>query len=277
MRAILIGKETQSFFLSKRISFFFHLSRNYSQQSKEQKIDISEIGIKNIGTISDFFIPPSYKQTQLRLWHKLFLKKWAVTASNTYNVIRFKRETNLKLKFNEWKEKAIEEFVKTNKVFAAACSKDKKMREEYIRTQLDDVVGIDVIKSLAKRSMTLPENSRLTWSITKIEKTPKIVSFNIIPDNNDISAYLQIIIKLITKQKLIFESFHSEQKKATEKVITDYLVYTLNPFKDEIVLVGSLFESDPNRSFQSTLDHLDSRKIMNFMKTSSDILRSKPT
>ncbi|KAK6459614.1 assembly of mitochondrial respiratory complexes [Scheffersomyces xylosifermentans] len=244
------------------------------KKKSKNTADISQVPVKNIGVMADFYIPPRILNCPVTSWHKLLFRRLGMFVVNTYNVVKYKRETGLKLQFNDWKDHAIEQYVKTNKVFAAACNKRKAERAKYIESQLNDVAGVEVIRNLAERSDTFPTDSKLNWELVSIENNPKVVSFNVIPDSNNVTVYVQLIIKLITKQKVTVNVQGKEN--VTERAVSDYLVYSMDPITKEIYLVGKLFESDHIRKVAPDDKFTNPKYMIAFTKTSGDIYRANP-
>lgn len=260
--------------LSIRNSRVFYSTETPVKKKKSAPVaDISQIPIKSIGVIADFYIPPKFLKSPVLSWHKLLFRRLGAFAINTYSIVKYRRETGLKLKFNDWKEAAIEQFVKTNKIFAAACNSPKAQRESYLKSQLDGVTGVEVMRSLTNRALTFPPNTKLNWELVSVESNPKIVSFNTLPDSNNIAAYVQFVVQVSTKQKLTITQVH-EEPKVTERTLTDNLVYTLDPFSNELVLVGTLFPSDHIRGVQPEINFTNSQMMQAFQKSSADIFRA---
>lgn len=243
-------------------------------RKKAPMADISQIPIKSIGVLADFYIPPRFTAAPLTKWHRLLFRRLGLFAVNTYSIVKFRRETGLKLQFNDWKETAVEQFVRTNKVFAAACSSLKPKRDGYLRQQLDGVAGTEVIKSIVARASSFPAGTKLEWELVAIDGNPKVVSFNTLPDSNNLAAYVQLIVQVKSRQKLTLSG--NMDSTSTERAITDYLVYTLNPFTNEMVLVGNLFESDANRGVQPEINFNNAQAMLAFQAQSSDIFRAPP-
>ncbi|CAG87346.1 DEHA2D15906p [Debaryomyces hansenii CBS767] len=255
------------------------INRAYStkveKKKKTQQADISQIPIKSIGIIADFYVPPKYLKSPVTSWHKLLFRRMGLFAINTYSIVKFKRETGLKLHFNQWKDTAVEQLVKTNKIFAASCSISNAKREKYLKSQLEGVTGAEVTKSLIRRASTFPPNSKLDWELLKIESNPKIISFNALPDADNITALVQFVIQVKTKQKFTITTINSKPQ-VTESSVENYLAYTLNPFTNEMALVGSLFESDHLRGVQPEINFTNSQVMASFQVSCADIFRAAP-
>lgn len=251
--------------------------RTYADAPKKKKQkapDITMVPIKAVGVLADFYVPPKFSNSPIMSWPKLLLRRIGAFGLNTFSVSKFKSDTKLKLRFNDWKELAVDKYVKTNKIFAAACSLPKAQRQSYLQSQLDGIAGIEVLKSLSARAATFPARSKLEWHLKKIEGNPKLVSFTPIPDSNDISSVIQFVVKVQTRQEMVISGI--AEPKLSERLVTDYIVLTLNPYTDEMVLVGTLFESDHVRGVKPELEMENVRALENYQKVCADIYRAAP-
>lgn len=245
-----------------------------SKKKNNSVADISQIPIKSIGTIADFYVPPKFSACPITSWPRLLLRRLAVFGVNTYSIVKFRQETKLKLRFNDWKEEGMSKFVKANKIFAAACNLPMSKRKEYLSLQLEGNTGSLVTQQLIERANTFPNNGKITWELLSVAKNPKIVSFTILPDSNNVTTYVQLVVKASTKQRVTFSD--GVQQKSTEKVVTDNLVFSLNPFSDELVLVGTIFDSNHIRGVQPEISFQDTKLMQQFQKQTADIFRSNP-
>lgn len=251
--------------------------RTYADTPKKKKQkapDITMVPIKAVGVLADFYVPPKFSNSPITSWPKLLLRRIGAFGLNTFSVSKFKSDTKLKLRFNDWKELAVDKYVKTNKIFAAACSLPRAQRQSYLQSQLDGIAGIEVLKSLSARAATFPARSKLEWHLKKIEGNPKLVSFTPIPDSNDISSVIQFVVKVQTRQEMVVSG--DAEPKLSERLVTDYIVLTLNPYTDEMVLVGTLFESDHVRGVKPELEMENVRALENYQKLCADIYRAAP-
>lgn len=250
-----------------------------SKKKKSQPMgDITQVPIKNISVIADYYIPPPLLRNPVTSWHKLILRRLGSFAMNTYSVVKFRNETGLKLKFNDWKEAAMEKFVRTNKIFASSCNLPLSKRENYLKLQLDGNSGSTVIQHLINRSKTFPVSGKLSWELLSIESNPKIVNFTTLPDSSNITAYVQFTMKVKTKQKVTFEdkSGSNGGVQNTERIVTDNLVFSLDPYSEDMALVGTLFDSNHTRGVQPEVSFRDAKIMQEFQQQASDIFRSKP-
>ncbi|KAM9904193.1 hypothetical protein OXX79_002904 [Metschnikowia pulcherrima] len=257
--------------------------RNYAteeqkpvKKSKDKGAAMTTMPIKAIGVVSDYYVPPKFASAPVKSWLKLLFKRIGLFGLNTYSVSRFKNDTKLKLQFNDWKESAVDKYVKTNKIFAAACSLPINQRQSYVQTQLDGIAGTEVIKSLTARVRTFPIGSKLKWNLLSVEKNPKLVVFVPIPDGNDVTSLVQFVVQVTTKQEMIVSGDASPEPSRTEKVVTDNIVATMNPYTNELVFVGTLFHSDHVRGLKPQMDMNDIKALEHHLRECADIYRAPP-
>ncbi|WPK23032.1 hypothetical protein PUMCH_000256 [Australozyma saopauloensis] len=248
-------------------------ARTYAKGSDE--VDIINIPLKSMGVLTDFYVPPKLSTVPIKAWPRVILRSIGSFGLSTYFVGKFKNDTKLKLKLVDWKELALERYVKTNKIFAAACSQSPGQRRSYIQTQLDGIVSTEVKNSLAGRASSFPQGARLEWNLKKIEKEPLVKIFQIIPDKDEVVAFLQLIIKLETRQEMVVHGENVETKR-TERLVTDYVVMTLNPYTDEMIFAGTIFAAGPYQKLRPQLDGSDMRALFKFQRICADIYRSPP-
>lgn len=247
------------------------------QKKKKNQPDISQLPLNYLGCMADFYIPPKYKSSPISSWPRLLIRRLLLFALNTYSIISFKRELGVPLKFNLWKDKGIECFVRANKSFADACNETKiRSKQNILSKKLDHSCGIHLIGALLNRSLTFPTDSKLSWELISIEKDPKIILFNTIPDSNGVAVYVQFIMKLNSKQKVTIRNKNDEIVQENESLVEDNLVFSLDPVTEELLLVGKLFESDHIRGLKSDIDMLNTKEMQRFLKVAADIYRSDP-
>lgn len=245
--------------------------RLYSKRNDD--IDLMHVPLKAMGVLTDFYVPPKLTSCPIRTWPKVMLRSLGAYGLSTYFVSKFKQDTRLKLRLFEWKELALERYTRTNKMFAAACSQSPAQRKAYIETQLDGIVSNEVKNSLAARAASFPLGARLEWNLKKIEKPPVIKVFQIIPDKDEVVALLQLIIKLETLQEMVVHGDNVDTKR-TERLVTDYVAMTLNPYTDEMVFAGTLFAATPHQKLRPTLDGTEMAALFKFQRVCADIYRS---
>lgn len=257
------------------------MCRHYATETPaRKKLDkgaaMTTMPIKAIGVVSDYYVPPRLLKSPIKTWAKLLFRRIGLFGLNTYSVSRFKNDTKLKLQFNDWKELAVDKYVKTNKIFAAACSLPIAQRQAYVQTQLDGIAGTEVIKSLSARVNTFPIGLKLKWNLLSVEKNPRLVVFVPIPDANDVSSLVQFVVQVSTKQEMIVSGDASPTPSHTVKTVTDNIVLTMNPYTNEVVFVGTLFESDPYRGLKPQMDMGDIKALERHLRECADIYRAPP-
>ncbi|CAN3373333.1 hypothetical protein DIURU_001292 [Diutina rugosa] len=246
-----------------------------AKKKKEPSGDLSMVPIGSIGVMADFYVAPKVFKAPISKWGRLLARRVIQFAVNTYSIAKYKRETKLKLEFNQWKETAMEQFVRTNKVFAAACNKRASERKSYIERQLNDCTGTEVINQLAVRAATFPAGTKISWDLVSVDTNPKVISFNALPDQNNLTAFIQFIVQVTTTQKVTITAANADPKE-TVRQVKDNLVFTLDPFAEEQRLVGSLFESDYDRKVQPDGSLITPKTMLAFTKKCADIYRPNP-
>ncbi|RLV94895.1 Inner membrane mitoribosome receptor MBA1 mitochondrial [Spathaspora sp. JA1] len=244
----------------------------------KQEMNMADIPITNIGVMADYYVPPSILKQPMKFWPVLLGRRFLLFAGNTYNIVKYKQETGSKLNFNRWKDDAIEKYVKMNKAFASACNQPILLngaRERYIIKNLTDDCGRYTILNLIDRVQTFPLHSTVTWELVNILKNPKIVSFNCIPDQNNVLVFVQFVMKLETTQKMTITTNGKDEVSNVNN--TDYLVYTLNPHTNESALVGKVFESNNIRKVAPDYTNQSNPAwVKRFLSESADIYRANP-
>lgn len=246
-----------------------------AKKKKQDQGNIALVPIGSIGVMADFYVPPKVTSAPITKWPRLIARRMVQFAVNTYLIAKYKRETKLKLHFNQWKEKAMEQFVRTNKVFAAACNKPVSERQLYITRQLEDCTGTETINLLVARSLSFPAGNKITWDLVSVDTNPKVISFNALPDQNNLTAYVQFIVQVTTTQKVTVTPTGGQPKETVRKV-KDNLVYSMDPFAEEQRMVGLLFALDFERKVQPDGTNLSPKTMMAFTKKCSDIYRANP-
>lgn len=270
-RVALRGTSLQPIICAPRVARL-EFSRSYG---RGDNIDVMHIPLKSMGVLTDFYVPPRLTSCPISTWPRVILRSLGAYGLSTYFVARFKQDTKLKLQLPEWKELAIERYVKTNKIFASACSLSPAQRKAYIETQLDGIASSEVKLSLASRAKTFPVGSRLEWNLKDFESTPLVKIFQIIPDRDEVVAFLQLIIKVNTKQELVVHGESGEPQR-TERLVTDHVVMTLNPYTNEMIFAGTVFPATPYQALRPSLDGTDMSALFKFQRECADIYRAPP-
>lgn len=225
--------------------------------------------INKVGVPHDPYIPVAYNNlpitrpllTARALWNrlKLFCFNWV-------QVYQFKSGMGQGYKppFVKWKNTAITEFVKVNKAFA-----ERKI--ENIRGDVSEFVYFQ----LGKRQSALPKGT-IQWELVKFNSAPKLLSFNAFPHEDGSTLLCQIIYKFDTKQKWIVKNRNEKNFTETERDMTEYLAFNVDPYNDQVCLAGSVFEAPIERKLESKVVS-SQKKALDYMNTNGDIYRPEPT
>lgn len=225
--------------------------------------------INKVGVPHDPYIPVSYSNLPLTspiktlraLWNrlKLFCFNWV-------QVYQFKSGMGkgYKPQFVKWKNTAITEFVKINKAFA-------ERKVESIRSEVSEFVYFQ----LGKRQAALPK-ALIQWELVKFNSSPKLLSFNAFPHEDGSTLLCQIIYRFDTKQKWIIKKRGEKDFTETERDMVEYLAFNVDPYTDNVVLAGSVFEAPIDRKLESKVVS-SQKKALEYMNTNGDIYRTEPS
>ncbi len=198
---------------------------------------------------------------------KCLFKRVYMSCYNWVNVYKFKNTMGkgYKPNFVKWKNEAIEIYVKVNQSFA-----DKKIAG--VRELMSDYVYI----SLKHRQKELPKDVTLGWELVKFNAPPKLISFHAFPHEDGSVLLCQIIYRFQTKQKMVVKRKTSKKLNAKVKDLTEYISFNIDPFTDDCVIAGSVFESIPERPLSQGAMPTQTETI-NMMIKNGDIYRPEPS
>lgn len=244
-----------------------------ASNQNEQVADVSKMPLKTVPVLAKFYVPPELRTAPVLKWFGLLRRRVFLFLVNTMQVRRFKSETKLKVTFNDWKEEAIEKFVKTNKTFANACNAPVSKRSAIIEDGLRFSCGQFMEGILKARAARFPANYKLKWELVDVMTNPKIEGFYVIPDSNDAAALIQLVVNVTTKQKVTIQK-PGNQIEEKETVSHDHLVYGLDPFSREMYFIGKLFPSGFDDAVHPDPDSSVAEQLA-FSKKAADIFRSE--
>jgi protein MBA1 len=234
------------------------------KKQQQQRPTINKVGVPH-----DPYIPVSYNHLSISkpglvlraLWNrvKLFCFNWV-------QVYQFKSGMGkgYKPQFVSWKNKAITEFVKVNKAFA-------ERKVENVRADVSEFVYFQ----LGKRQAALPK-ALIQWELVKFNSSPKLLSFNAFPHEDGSTLLCQIIYKFDTKQKWIVKKRGESEFSETQRDMVEYLAFNVDPYTNNVVLAGSVFEAPLERKLESKVVS-SQKKALEYMNTNGDIYRTEPT
>ena len=180
---------------------------------------------------------------------------------NTFKVALFRFQTGTTPKFLLWKNKSIELYIKVNKAFANRNIKS-----------VSSETSIWVEEALVKRTSQLPRNLTLDWQIMKFNEVPKLVSIEPIMMPGKPLEHIQLVYKFNTKQELIKFDQNTQKTEKQVREIVDYMVFLCDATTDEVILIGSVFESKPNDKLPKSTD-VDRKQVVKNMRLNGDIFR----
>lgn len=249
------------------------LASSKASNQNEQVADVSKMPLKTVPVLAKFYVPPELLKAPILKWFGLIRRRMFLFLVNTMQVRRFKSETKLKVTFNDWKEEAIEKFVKTNKVFANACNAPLEKRAGIIEDGLRFTCGQFMEGILKSRVARFPVNYKLKWELVDVMTNPKVEGFYVIPDTNDASALIQLVVNVTTKQKVTVQK-PGNQLEEKETISNDHLVYGIDPFSKEMYFIGKLFPSGLDEGVHPDPDGSVADQLA-FSKKAADIFRSE--
>ncbi|CCF59855.1 hypothetical protein KAFR_0I00740 [Kazachstania africana CBS 2517] len=223
-----------------------------------------------LGITSEVFIPTSYRNLPSFFSHPIvvcnsLIRRLYVLGFNTVKIALFRSQTGVKPSFLLWKNKAIETYIQVNKAFASKSIKSMRLQ-----------LSVWVEESLASRISHLPKNMSLDWQIKKFNKVPKLVLVEPVMMPGKPLEHIQLIYKFDTTQELIKLDKVTKKTEKELRDIVDYMVFLCDVMTNEMILLGSVFESKPNAKLPSKQNELDKKGMLKRMKECSDLFRLPP-
>lgn len=224
---------------------------------------------RHMGVANQVYIPPSKKNmpnpiTSPITFFNVMIRKMYTLGMNTIQVALFRYQSGYKPQFLLWKNKAIETYVQVNKAFA--------------NRQLEDIkphVSIWVDEALTSRSKQIPAGITLDWELIKFNEVPKLVSTQAMMIPGRPVELIQLIYKFDTKQRVIKFNKKSGKADKLDRDVVDYVAFLCDASTNDILLIGSVFESAPDEKLPK--DSETSNKIViERMKTNGDLFRVPP-
>lgn len=249
--------QTRLFSSSKAI-----LQTNTSKNSNSS----ADFNPRHLGVSSEIYIPPSIKNLPNVLSHPVvafnaLIRRIYTMGLNTVQVGIFRYQSGLKPNFLLWKNKAIENYVNVNTAFA-------QHRVSNVKSQ----ISMWVEEALEARSKQLPKHIQLEWQLVKFNKVPKVVSVQAMMIPGRPLEHIQLVYKFDTKQRLIKLNKKSGKADKLDRDVEDYLVFLCDASTNDLTLMGSVFESQPDSKLPKTYEG-NTRAAIERMKVSGDIFR----
>lgn len=245
------------------------LEKTTVTKKKKKNEQSSNFNPRYLGVTTKLYIPTSYRNLP-----NIFLNPVAVFNSlirrcysfgfNTFKVALFRFQSGTTPKFLLWKNKAIELYIQVNKAFA-----NKNIKS------INSAVSIWVEESLVNRVSKLPSDLTLDWQVLKFNNVPKLVSIEPIMMPGKPLEHIQLVYKFDTKQELIKFDKNTKGTEKQVRDIVDYMVFLCDTTNDDLLLIGSVFESKPNDKLPKSSD-VDKNQVVKNMRLNGDIFRIPP-
>ncbi|SCU94860.1 LANO_0E08438g1_1 [Lachancea nothofagi CBS 11611] len=251
--------------VSRSTPLWQQMSGNDSTGSKKNSKP-TDFNPRHLGISADVYIPPSFKNLPSAFSHPIVFSNAVIRriytfGLNTVQVALFRYQSGLKPNFLLWKNRAIETYVGVNKAFAAR--------------QLDSVkpqMSLWVDEALTARAKQLPKNVELDWQLLKFHKVPKLVSVQVMMIPGRPLEHIQLIYKFETKQRLIKLNKNTHETNKLDRDVTDYVAFLCDASTNELILIGSVFESEPTAKLPKNYED-NMQTAIQRMKTSGDLYR----
>ncbi|EDO16876.1 hypothetical protein Kpol_1024p30 [Vanderwaltozyma polyspora DSM 70294] len=235
------------------------------KKSKNEQLDIN---VRHIGVASDIYIPPTWRRMPNMILHPIsffnvLIRKIYTLGFNTVQIAVFRNQSGIKPKFLLWKNNAIETYVNINKAFA-----ERKI--EKVSSQL----SIWAEDALKKRQNKIPKNIKLDWKLLKFNEVPKLVSLQPLILPGQPLEHIQLVYRFNTKQRLLKLDKDSKDVEKVDRDVTDFVVFLCDASTNEVLLIGSVFESKPDAKLPKNYDS-DNKSAVARMRECGDIYRSQ--
>lgn len=242
------------------------VSRALLQEKKESKKKPVDFNPRHLGVAAQIYIPTSYKNLPNVFAHPItffnsLIRRVYTFGLNTVQVGLFRYQSGLKPKFLLWKNRAIETYVNVNSAFA-----HRKLEE------VKPIVSLWVEEALEARARQLPRNVKLDWQLIKFNHVPKLVSVQAMMIPGKPLENIQLVYKFDTAQRLIKYNKVTNEAKKLDRNVVDYVVFLCDATTNDLILLGSVFESKPNEKLPKTYED-DNQIAIERMKESGDLFR----
>jgi protein MBA1 len=247
-------------------------SRIVANESKKAKNSAPQQQVfdpRFIGLTRDIYVPVAYKNlpnpiTSPRAVWRSLIRRLYTLGMNTVQVALMRYQTGIKPQFLLWKNRAIENYVATNKAFAAGDIKS-----------IEKDVSVWVEKALKARVGSIPKDVKLDWKLVKFNEKPTLVAFRPIMLPGRPVEFAQVVYKFNTQQELINVNLKTDKVKKVHRNVTDYVGFVIDLDTDQVVLAGTVFENTPDDRIPKPED-IDQSMIFDDMKINGDIYRAPP-
>ncbi|KAL3235314.1 Inner membrane mitoribosome receptor MBA1, mitochondrial [Nakaseomyces bracarensis] len=245
-------------------------SRRCLEEQKNDTKKIQDFNPRHLGVASELYVPAAWSSlpsvlTSPRVVFNAVVRRLYILGLNTVQVGIFRFQTGIKPQFLLWKNKAIETYVQINKGFASKSV--AALRPE---------VSIWVEEALQARSKQVPDNVKLDWQLLKFNEVPKLISLQPMMIPGRPLEHIQLLYRFNTKQRLVKLDKRTNQVDKLDRDVVDYMVFLCDATTNDLLLMGSVFESEPGSKMPKNYDD-NTEKAVKRMKECGDIYRVPPT
>ncbi|KAM3162942.1 Mitochondrial ribosome receptor [Lachancea thermotolerans] len=263
---ILRGSKTQSLFSRNLTCARSALQAASKNDAKKPKT--ADFNPRHLGIATDIYIPPSFKSLPNFFTHPIvfsnaLIRRIYTFGLNTVQVALFRYQSGFRPNFLLWKNNAIDSYVQANKAFAARKVSSIKPR-----------VSLWVEEALTARAKQLPKDFELDWQLVKFYETPKLVSVQAMMIPGRPLEHIQLIYKFNTKQRLIKLNKRTNETESMNRDVLDYVAFLCDASTDDLILMGSVFESKPTDKLPKNYED-NMQTAIQKMKESGDLYRVK--
>ncbi|SCU84850.1 LADA_0D04192g1_1 [Lachancea dasiensis] len=235
-------------------------------EGANKKSKPADFNPRHLGISSELYIPPSYKNLPNFFRHPVvfsnaLIRRIYTFGLNTVQVALFRYQSGFKPNFLLWKNRAIESYVQVNKAFAARNLASVKPH-----------ISLWVEESLSSRAKQIPKTIDLDWQLLKFHKVPKLTSVQVMMIPGRPLEHIQLIYKFETKQRLIKLNKRTHETENLDRDVTDYVAFLCDASTDELILIGSVFESHPQAKLPKNYED-NMQTAIQRMKTCGDLYR----
>lgn len=239
-------------------------------EKKNDTKKIQDFNPRHLGVASDMYVPTAWNNlpnilTSPRVVFNALVRRLYILGLNTVQVGIFRFQTGIKPAFLLWKNKAIETYVDINKHFA-----NKNIAN--VRPE----VSIWVEEALQARRKQIPHNIKLDWQLLKFNEVPKLISLQPMMIPGRPLEHIQLLYRFNTKQRLVKLDKRTNKVDKLDRDVVDYMVFLCDATTNDLLLMGSVFESKPDAKMPKNYDD-NTEKAIKRMKECGDIYRVPPS
>lgn len=272
IKSTVAGSTLRPYVLSKNcrhIRAFSNSRVTFEKNNSKTNKSPVDFNARHLGVSTEVYVPPALGNLPSVFSHPIvvanaLIRRIYTLGSNTVQVGIFRYQSGLKPNFLLWKNKAIENYVNTNTAFA-------QNKVSNIKSQ----VSLWVEEALEARSKQLPKHMQLEWQLVKFNEIPKVMSAQAMMIPGKPLEHVQLVYRFNTKQRLIKLNKKSGKADKLDRDVVDYLVYLCDASTNNLILMGSVFESRPDSKLPKSYED-NTQAAIQRMKVSGDLFRLPP-